>query len=150
MIYIPDIHCEFVLPTYSVSTINLGPPRDAGKHFMAAHLKGRIAPQVTNQEWPWTDDAHLAANDVDQFRQLIQACATQKTSKWPDPRTVPCQLSAKSHRFRHRAELQQREELSVQSRTLLPKNNRLPEEHCHQQTDQQNERRHQDEDNSPE
>src|SRR6185369_12975112 len=49
MLHIPDIHCEFVFPTYGVSPVHLSPPRDTGKHFVTAHLERGVAFQVTNQ-----------------------------------------------------------------------------------------------------
>ena len=38
--------------------------------------------------WPWPDQAHITFQDVEQLRQFIKACDTQKTSKFRNPVVV--------------------------------------------------------------
>ena len=43
---------------------------------------------LVEDEWPGADDRHLAADDIDQLRQLVDAPATQKATDTRDSRVV--------------------------------------------------------------
>jgi len=88
MIDIPKIERESFFPADCIATIHLRPPGDAGQDFMAPALFWRIAMDVTHQQRPRTDKAHVASKDVPEFRELVEAGAAQEGTKSGDPMFV--------------------------------------------------------------
>ena len=52
---------------------------------VAAGLLGCIERQVLRQERPWTDETHVALENIEEFRQFIQTDGTQPQAKMCEP-----------------------------------------------------------------
>jgi len=52
---------------------------------MAAHLDGGIQFQVLAQQRPRADKTHLAFDDVNQLRQLVEACGPKELPEFCKP-----------------------------------------------------------------
>src|SRR5437763_15598477 len=88
MIDIPKIERESFFPADCIATIHLRPPGDAWQDFMAPALFWRIPMDVTHQQKPRTDNAHVASKDVPEFRELVEAGPAQEGTKSGDPMLV--------------------------------------------------------------
>src|SRR5215831_12261926 len=64
MVDVPHVESEPVAPGQVSASVDLGPSRDARPHRVPAPLLRRVASDVANQQWPGTDEAHVAAKDV--------------------------------------------------------------------------------------
>ena len=48
---------------------------------MPPELFGRVSREIPNRKWPWADQAHIAFQDIPQFRQLVEARASEKATE---------------------------------------------------------------------
>ena len=64
MIDIPDIQLKPLPPAQRVPPVDLGPARDPRLYFLPARLFRGIEIEVFHQQWPRTDQAHLARQHV--------------------------------------------------------------------------------------
>src|SRR5262245_60031723 len=61
--------------------VDLRPPGNPGFHAMAGHVVRDRLPELMDEHWPLrprTDQAHVATQDVDQLRQLVEAGPPQE------------------------------------------------------------------------
>ena len=68
---VPDVEGEFLLPGDGVAAVALGPAGDAGAHFVAAGLLGRVEGEVLNEQGAGADEGHVADEDVPELGQLV-------------------------------------------------------------------------------
>src|SRR4051812_19135022 len=80
VIDVPDVVLELFFPGQRVSAVNLRPTRDPWTRVMPTRLLGRVALEILHQQWPRPDHAHLAAQDVQEFGQFVEACGAQPSS----------------------------------------------------------------------
>src|SRR4029453_11709378 len=79
---VPDVHVELLVPRERVPAVGLGPAGDAGADLVAAGVLGGVAGEIAHGQWPRSDEAHVAAYDVEQRRQLVEA----RGAEHPPPR----------------------------------------------------------------
>lgn len=94
---------------------------------MAACLFGRVKREILHQERPRTDEAHVAAQHVEQARQLIQAGRPQHAPERRQSHIIRQRVSSPIDRIEHRPELDHLEGLTMQSRAHLPEEHWTPE-----------------------
>ena len=73
VVYIVHIVGKPFLPRRKVSPVHLCPAGEPGANVMAVMLLFVIQRQVLHQQRSWAHEAHLAAEDVPQLRQLVNA-----------------------------------------------------------------------------
>ena len=69
---IPCVKGEPLFPRNPVPAVDDGPPREPGLDLMSSSLFGRIPANVRNEQRPWTHDAHIARDDVDEFGEFVK------------------------------------------------------------------------------
>ena len=119
MIHVPDIKAELLFPGDGIASIDLGPAAEAGLHIEAASLLGRVKREVLHQEGPGADEAHLAAQDVEQLGQFIDGGGAQPSTERCEPLGIGEQGAAAIAGVGHRAELQQPEGFADVAGALL-------------------------------
>ena len=72
---------------------------------MPTHLFWRVSLQVLREQGARSDQAHLPANDVDQFRQFVDAGAPEESSERCQPFSVREQFILGVPSFGHGAKL---------------------------------------------
>src|SRR5439155_23915410 len=75
VVHVPDVALELLVPVEAVASVDLGPARQTGPHFMTACLRWVVAFEVLHQQRSWPHEAHVAAQDVVKLGQFIQAGA---------------------------------------------------------------------------
>lgn len=78
---VPEIVGEFPLPIEAVASVHLRPAGDSGADVVTAHLFRRVAAEICSEQRTRPDQAHLAAEHVDQLGKFVQAAAAQKVSE---------------------------------------------------------------------
>ena len=81
--------------------------------MMSALQFRRVVFQVLHQEWPRTDQAHIASQDVKQLWQFVQAGGAQEAAEASQPLRIRKQLSSLVAGISHRAKLQERKGCSI-------------------------------------
>lgn len=74
---VPNIAGELFVPRKRVAPVDLRPAGNARFHFVAAVLKFVVKRQILHQKRAGADQAHLAFEDVPQFRQFVQTGGAQ-------------------------------------------------------------------------
>ena len=85
VVNVPYIVSEFFVPIQSVSPFDLGKTGNPGPCLMAATLRARISWQIFHQQWPWPNEAHFTAQNIEEFRQFIQTGGAEKTPQGCQP-----------------------------------------------------------------
>ena len=94
-------------PRHRVAPVHLRPAGHPRDDIVSPELFGRVSREIPNRKRPWADQAHVAFEDIPQFRQLVEARASEKR-----PRPVSRSASGSgwpSTSVGHRAELDHRE-----------------------------------------
>jgi hypothetical protein len=127
VIDIPDIEGQAIVPGQVRAPVDLRPAGDAGQHCVTPPLFHRVARDVSHQQRPRTDEAHLAAKDVDELRQLVETGPADEPGE-PGNRRAGRHLNAAASvrptatgrvAHLHRPELQDREGHAVATRSDL-------------------------------
>ncbi len=139
MIDVPRIQAESLFPADGVAAVDLGPAGDAGLDQMPSSLLGRITRQVFHKQGAGTDQAHLSLEDIEDFRQLVQAGAAQKAAEGGQPHRVGERFPLFVAGVGHGAEFEHQEGASVQPRALLTEEDGAPQP----PGDEQGDNRHQ-------
>ena len=126
VIYIPDVQFEPILPRQFVPAMNLGQTRDAWADFVPSGLLRRVAFQVLDEQRPWSNETHIAAHDVPEFRQLIQAGTAQEPSEACQAQRVWQKNFIAVPEVGHRPELDNCERAAAKAWALLPEQDRGP------------------------
>ena len=140
VVHVPDVIAEFVLPGDGVASVDLRPTRQAGISIVAAHLFGRISFKVFHQQRARTNQAHLTAQDVEEFGQLVQAEGAQETPEAGQTLGVGEQVPGQVGCVCHGPEFIDKKRLSLVSRSLLAKQDGSPKKGAHGDCRQQDER----------
>jgi hypothetical protein len=103
--------------------VDLRPTGDPGLDLEAATLTRRVPLDLVAKGRPRADDAHVAADDVPELRQLVDREAAENPAGGGDPGVavvdgVACAQLLRPHH--HRPQLEQLELLAVLSDALLP------------------------------
>ena len=133
MVDVPHIQGELLLPGEGVAPIHLRPAGDAGEHLVAACLLGSIAFEVGDEQGARTHQAHLSLEDIDEFRQFIQAGGAQEAPETGKALPVGQRVALMVKRVAHAAELVEFEDAAVQPGSRLAEDDWPTEEDPHQQ-----------------
>jgi hypothetical protein len=68
---VPDIELDALVPRQPGATVNLRPARDAGPDLEAPSLPRRVALDLIGERRARADEAHFAADDVPELRDLV-------------------------------------------------------------------------------
>ena len=123
MVHIPNVQLELLFPGNGVSAIHLRPARDARHHFVPPRLFGRITGQILHQKGTGTDQAHVAAKDIQKFREFVEAGAAEGPTEESESLGVWQKVSLRIARIGHGAELQNRKRLTPQTGPVLSEQN---------------------------
>ena len=93
---------------------------------MATVLFRGISIEIFYQERPWANKAHLAFQDVEEFRKLIQAGAAHQLAEPCESIRIGQELPIGSAVIGHRTEFAEHKGVSVKSRTFLREQQRPP------------------------
>jgi hypothetical protein len=94
----------------------------------------RVPLEVRHEKRTWSDQTHLAAENVDQFGQLVEAPVTQSLPNRVEPLHIREEMAVCAIPFSHRSELEDREGFAAESRALLAKEN-WPTQRCQDHND---------------
>src|SRR5687768_2249111 len=83
--------------------------------------------EILHEQWTWPHQAHLAAQDIDEFWQFIQRSGSQPLAECREPIDVRKKLAFWSASIGHGPELDQRKWLAAISGPSLPKEDRAAE-----------------------
>src|SRR5262245_3955215 len=106
--------------------VDLRPAGHAGLHLVPQHVAGDGPAELLDEEWALrsgTDDAHLAAQDVHELGQLVEAEPAQDRAERHATRIVRGCPHRPAPRLRidaHGAQLEHAEPLAVEPHPLLP------------------------------
>src|ERR1019366_1816193 len=101
---VPEIKRELLVPAEVITTVDLSPAGDTRFHIVPPGLLRSVALHILRQEWPWTNQTHLAFQHIPQLGQLIE-------TKLPEKLAEPGQTSTIRIRFDLRAIAQHRAKL---------------------------------------
>lgn len=114
---------------------DLGPAGNTGFDLMTAHLMGRIAIEVRHKQRTRTDEAHVPAEDVDQFGQLVDARRAQESSEGGETLFIGEQFSLCVAFICYRAEFIHKKRAPFQAGALLTKEDGAAKVSTDQQSD---------------
>src|SRR5690625_551067 len=77
VLHVPEVEGELLLPFQRIAAVDLRPAGDPRPHVMAAPLALTVEWQVLHQQWARPHEAHVAAQDVPELRQLVQRACTE-------------------------------------------------------------------------
>src|SRR5438128_8728669 len=109
---------------HQVTRAHLGPAGEPRPHLVTQVVVGdhrRERRDVFRHLRPWADEAHVAAQDVDELRDLVEAIAPEHGAQPRDAAAVVAQDGVRLARVEdaHGAELDETEEPAVKADTLL-------------------------------
>src|SRR5437879_3208127 len=107
MIHVPYVQAQALVPGLRIVAVDLRPTRDPGAHLVSAGLLGGVPRQVFDEQWPRSDEAHVAAKHVPKLRKLIETQAAQPTTRRGESLLVAPRVAAVVSCSRHRAKLDQ-------------------------------------------
>lgn len=113
MIDIPQVEKKALLPVGVISSVHLGPPCQTGGNEMATLLLQAVMRQILHQEGPRADEAHISLENVQEFREFIQAGAAHQLAESRESFRVGQELPIGSSGIGHRAEFIQSKGLSA-------------------------------------
>src|SRR3954454_24395589 len=120
---VPDVQLDAFVPRQSRASVNLSPAGDAGLDVEASPLSRRVLLDLVRERGARADEAHVAADDIPQLRDLVERQSPQHTT---DPRDAWIALV---HRVAgsftlgadsHRAQLDELEARAAQADSPLP------------------------------
>jgi hypothetical protein len=103
--------------------VDLRPARDPGLHLESAALPRRVALDLVRERRARPDQAHVAAHDVPELRELVEREAPQDSAGPRDPRIAFVDREARAAALRadlHRPQLQELELGSADPDAPLP------------------------------
>src|SRR5580765_7299874 len=102
--------------------MDLRPPRDPRLHLEPPPLARRVLLDLIRERGAGTDEAHVAAHDVPELRELVEGQPSQHATGPRDPRVAFVHRIARAVTLgpdRHRAQLDELELLAVEADTSL-------------------------------
>src|SRR5512132_3428083 len=123
MLDVPDVEFDPLLPRDPRAPMDLGPARDPRPEIQSPELTRGVELDLGRERRARTDDTHLAAQHVDQVRQLVERIAAQEAADPRDPRILRRDGGADADRvgpLAHSSELEQVEDDAVVADAPLP------------------------------
>src|SRR5262249_29630194 len=77
VVHVSEVEAYRVLPRQVRPSRDLPETGDAGLDLQPPHHVGLVARALVRKRWTGADQSHLAANDVEQLRQLVERVPTQ-------------------------------------------------------------------------
>jgi hypothetical protein len=109
MVNVPKIQLEAVVEIEKLSTVDLGPACQTGRHLVSPGLFGRVAREVLHKQRTWADEAHIPFEDCPQLRQLIEASTSEEVANPSQPLALRQQLASRSSPVCHRPKFEDME-----------------------------------------
>ena len=134
---IPDVQLELFFPAQRVAAVYLSPAGDPRAHVVPTRLLGRVERQVFHQKGPRSDETHVPAEHVPEFRQLVQARRAQNLSQARQALRVWQGSTLGVGRLAHGAELDKPERDAVATGPQLGEQNRPPKVDAHRAGDRE-------------
>ena len=153
ILYVPNVflHSLLHLPhlfRLSSASTHLRPSRDAGEAEMPHHVLVddlAVLGGVSEHVRPWSDDAHVSLENVEELRELVDVGTAYEIAEWEFPRVVLGGLQFVGVGVDvHGTELDARERLPVEARSLLLEEERPRALPLDDEGDDGNEREHED------
>src|SRR5215208_616006 len=123
MLDVPDVEFDPLLPRDPRAPMDLGPAGDPRPQIQSPELTRRVELDLGWERRARTDDPHLAAQHVDQVRQLVERITAQEPADPRHPRVLRRDGGADPDRvdpLAHGAELEQVEDDAVLADAPLP------------------------------
>src|SRR4051812_34067014 len=120
---VPEVELDALLPREGGTAVHLRPAGQARLHVEAVALALVVAVDLVAERRSRADEAHLAAEDVPELRQLVDREAAEYPSGACDPRIALRDRVAGALGLRaddHRSQLQQLEVAAVLAHAHLP------------------------------
>lgn len=124
MVHVLHVPRELVLPGKRVSAADLGKARESGSDFVASRVMRIIVIQILDQKRSGTDDAHVALQDIEELRKLVQRSGTEDAPEPVQTLAVRKELAVLVPLIAHGPELVQLENLAVPARSVLGEEDR--------------------------
>src|SRR5437763_5681334 len=83
---VPEVELDPLRPGEPRPAVDLRPARDPGPDIEPVALPLVVLVDLVTERRPWSDDRHLAADDVPELRQLVQRQPPQDPARARDPR----------------------------------------------------------------
>src|SRR5919199_711547 len=83
---VPDVELDPLVPRQPRAPVDLRPAREPGLDLEPAPLPRRVAVDLVPQRRARPDQAHIAADDVPELRELVERQPAQQHSNTGDPR----------------------------------------------------------------
>src|ERR687886_482476 len=77
---VPEVELDSLVPRQLRAAVHLRPAGEAGLDVEAAALARRVLLHLVAERGPRADQAHVAADDVPELRQLVQREAAKKAA----------------------------------------------------------------------
>lgn len=116
-----EVVTNFCFPGDCVATADLSKPAEPLAYGMAFTLFGGHKDHITNKLRSRSDYGHVALEDVDEFREFVEARAAEKLAVGIQANIVREQVAVGVLLVRHRAELDELEDFFVKARARLHK-----------------------------
>jgi hypothetical protein len=140
MLDIPYVEIEPLGPTERVPSRNLREAGDARTNVVAPPMIVRIQWKVLHEQRPRSDETHIAAQHVEQLRQLVDRRRSQPPAKRRETAMVRQQVPLGVALTGHRAKFQELERPIVETGANLPEEHRPAETRANQDGDDQQRR----------
>src|SRR5262249_2800752 len=114
VVNIPHIKLELSRPINGVAPVHLRPTGYPRMHLVTTSLGDGVTRNVFRKEWTRADQRHVAAQDIQEFRQLVEARRAKEAAKAREPQIVRTRFVF------HRTKLDDVEETIVLAGTALP------------------------------
>jgi hypothetical protein len=137
---IPYVEIEPLGPTERVSSRHLGEAGDSGTNTMAAPVIVGVQWKVLNEQRPWSNEAHVASQHVDQLRQLVDRRRSEPSAERCETMLVRQESPVDITVIGHRAKFDQGERPIVEPGTELTEKHRAADPNAHQASDDQQQR----------
>lgn len=121
VVHIFHIVLEFLFPGNGVASIHLRKSTEARAHIVTVFLLGIVSRQIFNQKRSRSNHSHIAFKNIEQFREFVEARATEKLAVSVQANIVREQVAVGVLFVRHRAELDELEDFFVEARARLRK-----------------------------
>src|SRR5450759_511201 len=133
---VPDVHLQALVPRDGVTPVDLRPSGDAWPDLVPSRLLPIVAVEVLGEEGARTDDAQVALEHVDELREFVERGRAQEPAERGEAFSVGGDCvdpSGSERRVAHRAELVDREDVTILTGALLGEEYRRAELGAHQQ-----------------
>ena len=124
MVDIPHVEHESVLPRLPIAPVHLREPSQTGLHVMPTRLLFGEESHILHQKGPGSNKAHVAPQNIPQFRQLIQAESSQRCAERGQPVVIRQERSIGPSSVGHRPELREPKRPAMNTRPHLDEEHR--------------------------